>query len=53
MELPLKEIELASQRLKNTVHKTKLERSTTFSSMTGGEIYLKYEGALEEGLISS
>ncbi len=49
MELPLKEIELAAQRLANTVHKTKLERSTTFSSMTGGEIYLKYENQQKTG----
>ena len=49
MELPLKEIELAAERLASTVHKTKLERSTTFSEMTGGEIYLKYENQQKTG----
>ena len=49
MELPLQEIELAAKRLASTVHKTKLERSTTFSEMTGGEIYLKYENQQKTG----
>ncbi len=49
MDLPLKEIELAAQRLESTVHKTKLERSTTFSEMTGGEIYLKFENQQKTG----
>lgn len=49
MDLPLKEIELAAQRLASTVHKTKLERSTTFSEMTGGEIYLKFENQQKTG----
>lgn len=49
MDLPLKEIELAAQRLANTIHKTKLEKSTTFSDMTGGEIYLKYENQQKTG----
>lgn len=49
MELPLKEIELAAERLASTVHKTKLEKSTTFSSMTGGDIYLKYENQQKTG----
>ncbi|MGN0183259.1 MAG: threonine ammonia-lyase [Candidatus Ornithomonoglobus sp.] len=49
MDLPLKEIELAEERLKNTVHRTKLEKSTTFSEMTGGEIYLKYENQQKTG----
>lgn len=49
MDLPLKEIELAAERLKDTVHKTKLERSTTFSNMTNGEIYLKFENQQKTG----
>lgn len=49
MDLPLKEIELAAQRLASTIHKTKLERSTTFSEMTGGEIYLKFENQQKTG----
>ncbi len=49
MDLPLREIELAAKRLKNTVHKTNLEKSTTFSNMTGGEIYLKFENQQKTG----
>lgn len=49
MDLPLKEIELARERLKDTVHKTKLEKSTTYSDMTGGDIYLKYENQQKTG----
>ena len=49
MDLPLTEIELAAKRLKNTVHKTKLEKSTTFSNMTNGEIYLKFENQQKTG----
>lgn len=49
MDLPLKEIELAAKRLASTIHKTKLEKSTTFSNMTGGEIYLKYENQQKTG----
>ena len=43
MDLPLKEIELAAKRLENTIHRTKIERSKTFSDMSGAEIYLQYE----------
>ena len=49
MDLLLSEIELAAKRLKNTIHKTKLEKSATFSDMTGGEIYLKYENQQKTG----
>ena len=49
MDLPLKEIEAAAKRISDTIHKTKLEKSTTFSSMTGGEIYLKYENQQKTG----
>lgn len=49
MDLPLTEIELAAKRLKNTVHKTNLEKSTTFSDMTNGEIYLKFENQQKTG----
>lgn len=49
MDLPLKEIELAAKRLANTIHKTKLEKSATFSQMTGGDIYLKYENQQKTG----
>lgn len=49
MDLPLTEIELAAKRLSNTIHKTKLEKSTTFSEMTGGEIYFKFENQQKTG----
>lgn len=49
MDLPLKEIELAVKRLKPTIHRTKIEKSTTFSDMTGGEIYLKFENQQKTG----
>jgi len=49
MDLPLEEIVKAKERLANTVHKTKLEKSTTFSDMTGAEIYLKYENQQKTG----
>ncbi len=48
-ELPLKEIELAAKRLKNSVHKTALEKSAIFSEMSGGEIYLKFENQQKTG----
>ena len=43
MELQLKDIELAAERLKPILHHTELDMSSTFSAMTGGEIYLKCE----------
>ena len=42
MDLPLEEIVKAKERIASTIHKTKLEKSTTFSNMTGAEKYLKY-----------
>lgn len=49
MNLEIKEIELAAKRLENTIHKTKVELSKTFSEMCGGEIYLKYENQQKTG----
>lgn len=49
MDLELKEIELAAKRLESTIHRTKIESSKTFSDMTGGEIYLKYENQQKTG----
>ena len=49
MDLPLKQIELAASRLASTIHRTTLEKSTTFSEMTGGEIYLKCENRQKTG----
>lgn len=49
MDLPLKEIELAAKRLEKTIHKTKIEKSKTFSEMSGAEVYLKYENQQKTG----
>lgn len=49
MDLELKEIEKAAQRLKGTIHRTKIEKSTTFSNMSGGEVYLKFENQQKTG----
>ncbi len=49
MSLELKDIEKAAKRLEPIIHKTKLERSKTFSEMTGGNIYLKYENQQKTG----
>lgn len=49
MDLDLKQIEAAAKRLAPIIHKTQIERSTTFSDMTGGEIYLKYENQQKTG----
>ena len=38
MELQLKDIELAAKRLNPILHHTELDMSTTFSTMTGGNI---------------
>lgn len=49
MELDLKEIELAAQRLGSVLHHTELDHSATFSAMTGAEIYLKCENRQKTG----
>lgn len=49
MDLKLNEIEKAAERLKGTIHRTGIEKSTTFSEMTGGEIYLKFENQQKTG----
>lgn len=49
MDLKLKDIELAAKRLEPTIHRTKIESSNTFSRMSGGEIYLKYENQQKTG----
>lgn len=49
MELQLREIELAAERLKPILHHTELDLSSTFSKMTGGEIYLKCENRQKTG----
>ncbi len=49
MELKLSDIEKAAERLKPILHHTELDLSSTFSKMTGGEIYLKCENRQKTG----
>ena len=49
MNLELNEIEKAAKRLEPIIHRTKIEMSKTFSDMTGGSIYLKYENQQKTG----
>lgn len=49
MELSLRDIERASARLKPILHHTELDLSSTFSKMTGGQIYLKCENRQKTG----
>ena len=49
MELELKDFELAQERLKPILHHTELDLSSTFSSMTGGKVYLKCENRQKTG----
>ena len=49
MELKLQNIELAAQRLRPVLHHTELDMSSTFSEMTGGQIYLKCENRQKTG----
>lgn len=47
--LELKDFEFAADRLKNVVHDIPLSTSSTFSEMTGAEVYLKYENQQKTG----
>lgn len=49
MDIELRDIELASERLKPILHHTELDLSSTFSNMTGGKIYLKCENRQKTG----
>ena len=49
MELELRDIERAAERLKPILHHTELDLSSTFSGMTGGQIYLKCENRQKTG----
>ncbi len=49
MEIQLREIERAAERLKPVLHHTELDLSATFSAMTGGQIYLKCENRQKTG----
>jgi threonine dehydratase len=47
--LQITDIEKAAERLRGVLHATPLERSETFSLMSGAEIYLKYEHLQKTG----
>ena len=49
MALTLRDFELAQKRLEGIVHRTELARSTTFSDMAGGDVYLKCENRQKTG----
>ena len=49
MNIELRDIKTAAQRLKPILHHTELDLSSTFSSMTGGSIYLKCENRQKTG----
>ena len=49
MDIDIKEIERASKRLYPLLHHTELDLSSTFSAMTGGNIYLKCENRQKTG----
>lgn len=49
MNIELRNIERAAERLRPILHRTELDLSSTFSSMSGGEIYLKCENRQKTG----
>ena len=49
MNVELRDIKNAAQRLRPILHHTELDLSSTFSSMTGGSIYLKCENRQKTG----
>ena len=49
MELGLKEIQQAAKRLQHVIHRIPVERSNTFSNMSGSNLYLKYENRQKTG----
>lgn len=49
MHIALADFEQAAERIASTLHRTELDRSATFSQMTGGKIYLKCENRQKTG----
>ncbi len=49
MNIELSDFELAAERLAPILHHTELDRSSTFSAMTGGKVYLKCENRQKTG----
>ena len=48
-DLTLRDFERAAERLRPILHRTELDLSSTFSGMTGGDIYLKCENRQKTG----
>lgn len=49
MNIALDEFKQAYERIASVIHRTELEQSTTFSEMTGAQIYLKCENRQKTG----
>jgi len=49
MDLHLRDIERAAERLEGVVHRIPVERSLTFSHLSGSHLYLKYENQQKTG----
>lgn len=49
MNVELQDIEKAAKRLEGTIHRIGVEPSKTFSEMTGGQVYMKYENQQKTG----
>ena len=49
MNIEIKELIAAQERLRGILHHTELDLSSTFSGMTGGQIYLKCENRQKTG----
>ncbi len=49
MNIEIKEIIAAQERLRGILHHTELDLSSTFSGMTGGQIYIKCENRQKTG----
>ncbi len=49
MDILLRDIEKANERLRPILHHTELDLSSTFSAMAGGQIYLKCENRQKTG----
>ena len=48
-DLELADFRSAEERLRGIIYRTPLSRSNTFSSLSGNEVYLKYENAQKTG----
>ena len=49
MALTLRDFERAAKRISGIIHETDLDFSSTFSALTGGEVWLKCENRQKTG----